>query len=457
MSAAVAQPTLGRRLIRGGLFALMGKALALPLGLATTMLLARLLEPAALGAYFLAMSLIGLLAILAQVGLARPMVKLVAAARATGRPAAARHAVGIAITTTFLGSIALALVLLLGPGALLAGALAGGQRLGDVLPLIALAAFAFALIDLAAETLRGLHDLGPASLLTDSLSQRLLATVAFALIFAVAGTLRLEGALLVMAIAACLVAIFACWLVWRRLRTLKPEGARFSTREILAHGPPFLFVRINLWLLGGADLWALGFCRPGEEVALYGAAARLAVLVGVPLLICNAVVAPVIAELHARGDAANLERSARAGATLGFIPTLAAALLFWLFGGPLLGALLGETYRAAAPLLTILLVGQVVRVACGSCAITLTMTGHQRDVMTIGIVVSLLTVLALALAAPAYGATGVALVATGSIVLHNLAMTLAVRRRLGVVTLPTVAPARLVELMGSVQRSLKRA
>ena len=70
---------LGERLVSGASWAFLGRMLALPVGLLSTMLLARLLSPADLGAYFLAFSLANLLAILAQLGLGRPMVKLIAA------------------------------------------------------------------------------------------------------------------------------------------------------------------------------------------------------------------------------------------------------------------------------------------------------------------------------------------------------------------------------------------
>lgn len=458
-SGAVRGPrgSLRQRLVRGASWALIGRVLGIPTGLVIAVLLSRLLEPAALGAYFLAMSLIGLGTVLGQLGLGRPMVKLVPAALATARPAAARHAVLVAFTATAAASLVLALLLVAPPGVWLAEALDDGGHLASALPLIAITMVVFALIDLAAETFRGFEDLRLASFLTNGLAQRLLATVGFAALF-LAGTAATLGAVFAITLTAALVvALVTAVLLSGRVRLLPAAGERWPTREVLAQGPSFMVIRLNLWLLAGADLWALGFFRASDEVGMYGAAARLAVLVGVPLLVCNAVVAPIAAELHARGRSADLEQAARSSATVSVIAAGAASLGFWVFGAPLLGLLLGEPYRAAAPLLAILTLGQLVRVALGPAAIVLTMTAHQRAVMLVGIAVSLLTLVALAVLAPRFGGLGVAWTITGSIIVHSLILAVLVRRRLGILTVAASRPRDLAFLTTTLLRTLRGA
>ncbi|MGH6886358.1 MAG: lipopolysaccharide biosynthesis protein, partial [Geminicoccales bacterium] len=163
---------LTRRLVRGGGWALLARAVALPVGLLQAMLLTRILTPAEVGAYFLAISLIGVLAILAQVGMSRPMVKMVASALATERPRAARHAIRVALLVTLAGGVLLALALAAGLGEGLSAMLEDGDALRRVLPIIAAMVLAFALIDVVAETLRGFHDLRAASAFGDYLAQR---------------------------------------------------------------------------------------------------------------------------------------------------------------------------------------------------------------------------------------------------------------------------------------------
>jgi O-antigen/teichoic acid export membrane protein len=447
------RPGLARRLVRGGAWALLGRSLGLPAGLTTAVLLARLLSPAEVGGYFLAMSLITIAAFFAQLGMARPVVKLVASALATGRPEAARHTIRVALLTTLAGGAVLALLIADGPGMWLASMLRDGDLLGRVLPLVALLVVAYALVDLMAESLRGFHDLRAASFLGDGLAQRLLLAVVLATLWASAAPLDLATVLELSLVNSALVLLLAGAVLGLRLKALPRHGARFRTREILEHGPPFLAVRLNVWLLAGADLWILGIFRSAEEVAIYGVASRMALLVGIPLLVVNATLAPAIAELYSRGERARLQAALRAAATLSTIVSIAVLAVFALLGQALLEVAFGPAYAGSFVILVVLGLGQLVNVACGSCTLALTMTGHQRDVLVIATLAAALTFAALFLVAPAFGAPGVAAVIATSLALYNVALALAVRRRLG---LTSWAAADRLHLAGLL-RDLRQA
>ncbi len=443
--SSVAAPSPGhllrRRLLRGGGWALLGRALALPAGLALAMLLARLLPPAELGAYFLATSLVALLAIVAQGGLARPMVKLVATALATDRPQAARRAVHVALAVTVLGGAILGAAIATGPGRLLAGALRDGAILVPVLRAIGALVLLYALIDLCVETLRGFHDLRAASLLGDTLAQRLLLMAVLVVAWITAVPIGLAEVLTATVLCATAVGALALLLLRRRLRAIGRHGEPWRDLEVLRHGPPFMLVRLNLWLLAGADLWILAMFRPSEEVALYGAASRLALLVGIPLTICNAALAPMLAELHSQKRLDRLEKVVRATATISALPALCLVGLFALFGAQALELVFTSTYARGYAIVVLLALGQWLHVAFGSCAITLTMTGHQRDVVLAGIATSIGTVLGYAALAPDYGAVGVALITALSLAFYNLLLAWIARRRLGIRTWATLSPA----------------
>ena len=438
-----ASAAIGRRLLRGGGWALFGRALALPVGLALAMLLARLLPPAELGAYFLATSLVALLVIVAQGGLARPMVKLVAAALATDRPEAARRAVRLAFVVTVLGGAIIGVAVADGPGRLLTGALRDGAVLQPVLWAIGALVLIAALVDLCVESLRGFHDLRSASLLGDTLAQRLLLIIGLMVAWLAARPIGLWDVLAAAVLCAAVVLVAALLLLRRRLAAIGRHGAPWRDRDVLRHGPPFMLVRLNLWLLAGADLWILALFRPPEEVALYGAASRLALLVGIPLTICNAALAPMVAEFHSQGRLDRLEKVVRATATLSALPALALVGLFALFGAEALELVYTSAYAEGYAIVVVLALGQWLHVVFGSCAISLTMTGHQRDVMLAGIATSVGTVLGYAAAAPGYGALGVALVTAASLAAYNLVLAWLARKRLGISTWVTVSPVAL--------------
>ncbi|MGH6946595.1 MAG: lipopolysaccharide biosynthesis protein [Kiloniellales bacterium] len=434
---------LTRRLVRGGGWALLARTVALPIGLLQAMLLTRILTPAEVGAYFLAISLIGLLAILAQGGMSRPMVKMVASALATERPRAARHAIRVALLVTLAGGVLLALALAAGLGEGLSAMLEDGDALRRVLPIIAAMVLAFALIDVVAETLRGFHDLRAASAFGDYLAQR-------AALLLVLGTIWLAGwpadltTVLAAALAAAVLMLsLALGQLRRQLGKIGRHGARWRTAEVLGHGLPFLLMRLNFWFSAGADLWVLGMFRPPEEVAIYGAASRLAVIVGTPLAVSNAVLAPVIAELHSRGERTRLEKVMRAAATLGVLPSLLLATLFFALGDQILSIAFTEAYAEGRLVVVILAIGHLVNVLFGSCALALTMTGHQRDVVVVSALAGLVTVVAFYLVAPAYGAPGVALAAALALIFYNVVLAGIVRWRLRMITWGTFSPSSL--------------
>ena len=245
--------------------------------------------------------------------------------------------------------------------------------------------------------------------------------------------------MLVLALLAALAVLaLAAWLVRRRLRALPRRGAPFGTGEILRHGAPFVLVRLNVWFTAGADIWVLGMFRPPEEVAVYGAASRLALVAGAPLMVCNAVLAPTIADLYSRKQIERLEKVVRAAATMAAVPSALVVLALLLVGDRLLALLFTDAYRAGYPVVVCLALGQWVNVAFGSCAISLTMTGHQRDVMIASTVAAATTVVGFYLVAP-YGAVAVAGVVSASLVLYNLIVALIARRRLGIMTWTTLS------------------
>jgi O-antigen/teichoic acid export membrane protein len=446
---------LPQRLIRGGGWVLLGRAVALPVGLLQAMLLARVLVPADVGAYFLAISLVIPLAIVSQLGLSRPMVKLVASALALERPNAARHAIRVAIPTTLIVGGLLALGVADGPGRWLTSLLHDGERLRAALPILALMGLSFALIDLMAETLRGFHDLRAASAFGDFLVQRLLLVLALAMLWFWAWPAEVGDVLILALIAALAVLALAAWLVRRRLRALPRHGAPFGTGEILRHGAPFMLVRLNVWITAGADLWVLGMFRPPEEVAVYGAASRMALLAGIPLMVCNAVLAPTVADLYSRRQIERLEKVVRAAATMAAAPSALVVLMFVLFGDRLLALLFTDAYRAGYPVVVCLALGQWVNVAFGSCAISLTMTGHQRDVMIASTATAAATIVGFYLVAP-YGTLAVAGVVSGSLVFYNVIVSLIARRRLGIRTWTTLSLDAFRRFATELRRALGR-
>jgi O-antigen/teichoic acid export membrane protein len=434
---------LGQRLLRGGSWAMLGKVLTMPVALGLAVVLARVLSPAELGGYFLATSFAAFLIILVQLGLGRAMIKLVAGALATDRPALALRAIRIGATTFVVAAVTVVALMLTPPGAMLLGLLEDGQQLIVYLPWIALIVAGLATTDFAAEILRGFHDLRSASLLADQLLQRLLLVLLLVVLWALGTRVELGLVLGLAALTAALAATLGIVIVMRHRRLLERQPASGKDGpgvwEVLRQGPPFLLMRLNFWLLTGAGIWVLGMYRPAEEVAVYGAAAYLALLVQAPTVAINNVLMPVASELLSRRDNSLLERVARGAAGVAGLPSFALALLLLFAGGFVLGLAFGPAYAAGHMMVAILALGRCTGVALGPCPILLTMSDHQRDVAIVMTVTSLATLLGLIAVAPTYGGVGIALVVAVAIVVQSLVLAWLTYQRLQIAVWPELS------------------
>jgi O-antigen/teichoic acid export membrane protein len=68
-------------------------------------------------------------------------------------------------------------------------------------------------------------------------------------------------------------------------------------REILSVSWPMWVTNITLFVGTQTDIWIVGAFRSQEEVAIYGAAVKLVLMVALPLQIVSTVVPPLITEM----------------------------------------------------------------------------------------------------------------------------------------------------------------
>ena len=152
------------------------------------------------------------------------------------------------------------------------------------------------------------------------------------------------------------------------------------------------------------------------------------------LLIIDAVVPPFIAEMHAKKKKKELEHSLRVTATIAGIPSFLVVIILIFFAGPILGLIYGDYYREGAIALTILSLGQLVRVWSGSCGMVLMMTGHQTRMMAITICCGLLTAAIAVSLIRSYSFIGVASATAFGTMTQSLLMVFSVKQKIGLWT-----------------------
>ncbi|MCZ6619935.1 MAG: polysaccharide biosynthesis C-terminal domain-containing protein [Gammaproteobacteria bacterium] len=176
----------------------------------------------------------------------------------------------------------------------------------------------------------------------------------------------------------------------------------------------------------------LGIFGTEAQTGLFRVSENIASLLAISLLVVNAVIAPYITRLHAIGNMQELERIARGTARVALAFTLPAFFIVLFAGEWLLGFLFGESYTSAFPALVILLIGQVVNVACGSVGLLLNMTGHEKISMNALAMALALNLILGAVLIPGYGAVGAAIGASVSTIVWNVLLAVRTRKLLGI-------------------------
>ncbi len=440
--------SLKRRLLSGSTWALGGKVGASAIGLLTNALLARMLSPSEFGAYFLALSVISLGAVVGALGLPKAAIRFIAESAAVDRLGRARRAVYTVFGLGVLGSLGVGLAYWLLVGDLVGRYLFHSATLVGVTGLMAGWIAISVMQEITAETFRGFHDIRAATLLgglatggkSGGIAMRVLLLLCLLLVgfqsgFRSGGT-DLKTVMLISLGAGSVSVLLGAGLLRAKVARLGSRGDddALSPGEVLRDAMPTLGISLTAFVLLSADLWILGALGSQQEVAVYGATSRLVALVAMPLLVTNLVLPPIVAEMYAQGETVKLERTLRAFSTLAGAPSLLVLLGFMLLGGQTLGLVYGDFYRSGVTVLVLLSAAKMIAVWSGSCGAVLQFTGHQASMLRINVLTSPIFIIGALMVARDYGSVGVASVAAATTVLQNVAMVLVAKRKTGMWT-----------------------
>lgn len=230
--------------------------------------------------------------------------------------------------------------------------------------------------------------------------------------------------------AAGALAVAGFWVSQAVAADVRDTAPDYRTGYWVRASLPLMLMATMQVLTKQTDTAMLGALAGTDQAGLYFPVARMSELAAFGLMSANAIVAPMISELHTRGDRPRLQRLLTLAAIGTSAITLAAVAAFWLLGERVLG-LFGPAFPAAYPALMTLLGGQTVNALCGPVGFLMTMTGHQNRASLVLVGGALLNVVLNAALIPAYGLTGAATATAISTAAWNLWMLLEVVRRHG--------------------------
>jgi O-antigen/teichoic acid export membrane protein len=397
------------------------------LAFATQLVLARLLPAAEFGALFYTFAWAEVLGMIAPLGYDKLLIRELARQRHAGHWGLAHGILRCAARWTSLG-VLVAVAVALGFGLSLRGQL--DPALIPVFWMTALLVPVRAWVNLRHGALLGLSR-PVAGLMATSVTYSL----AFLVLVGLARLLAPER--LDAFVAAC--AALLAWLVSLALadaqtRARMAEGARapaeFRAREWIREALPMMLIVGMALLTLKADLILLGALRGAEEAGVYVTAASLAHLVRLGIVAVNPALAPLAVNAQASGSERELEAVARSATRLAFVPALVCAAALLVFGRWAL-ALFQPEFVAGYGALVILALGFLVVSTMGPVETILLMKNQQRLAAASAVGACVLNLTLNATLIPMLGMRGAALATALSMIAWAVAMSLAVRRRLG--------------------------
>lgn len=409
-----------------------GRFVALPAGAAANVLIARTLQPGDVGAYFVIVNLVGIVALISMLGLNQGVVRGVSEAMTRGRPAAAGGVVKTSLKVTAVASLALGIAYLF-VGHAVSRHLFGSTSIADASAWIALFIPLTAFRLLVPEAFRGFNDIKWATILGDAATNVTLAVALTTIVLGGWQTTLTQVLVISIALAGVLV-VLSMGRLGNKLRPLgvDPGGAR----TLLWISLPLLATNLSWNLMVQIDTIVLGAFRSGADVAYYVAGSRLAALLLVPLLIGMSFLAPLITELWTQRRFHDLERLLRMTAAATGLASGLGLLALALLGRWALTFLFGGYYSRGSTVLLVLAASSFLASMGGYCGLALMMAGEQMAAMVITMFVAVVTIAGTLLAADTAGALGVAIAMACGVSLQSVLTFVAVRARLGIWAYP---------------------
>lgn len=215
------------------------------------------------------------------------------------------------------------------------------------------------------------------------------------------GSLSVSGGFVIAALVA-----FAAG--WRHLRPFRQATSRrFEHREWLKIGFAMLLATSAFVLLNQIDTILLGTMRSEAEVGAYNSAYRIAMVLGLPMIALQAVVASRISKAHAEGrlsDVRAIGRWVSLRATM-----IVGPMCIGLFVGrqPLL-AMFGESFVVASTALIVMTIAQLFNAWTGPTGYLLHLTGRQNRLALLAVFACIANTAGNLLLIPRFGMEGAA-------------------------------------------------
>jgi O-antigen/teichoic acid export membrane protein len=379
---------------------------------------ARRLGAEALGVFTLGMTMVGFLGVFNALGLPQSAVRFVALYKATGNNDALRSFMAHAIGLLLIANLVLGAVLLTA-GPWVAQHIYHTPMLVQFLPLFVLLMLSAALTGFFGQVLQGYKDVSRRTVITNFIGTPLMMVLSVILIELGFG---LRGYISAQVASGAVVFILLTVVVWHLTPAAARRRAGAVTKlegQVVFFGAAAFGVGLLEFLLAQVDKVLIGAYINAKQVGIYSVAMAIVAFVPVALQSVNQIFSPTIADLHARGEQALLARLFQTLTKWILGLTLPLATVVIVFSKPLM-QMFGHDFEVGWIVLVIGTLGQLINCAVGSVGYLLLMSGNQKRLVKIQMVMATVVVALNVALIPAMGIMGAAIASAVTNGLSNL-------------------------------------
>jgi O-antigen/teichoic acid export membrane protein len=434
---------VGSRLRDSALWVAIGRTLGIGITAALGIVLPRLMGKEDYANFRVILTIIVCSVIVGSCGMNGALVRILAENLALGRPRRAKTGLRHGALVVLLSSVVVAILVTVGLHFWgLEHAKIPASWMVVVATAVAIVLLAWQQV--AAETLRGLHEFRWSSILSGGQFGGPVSNILFLLMLVIlvfTSSATFEYTLLTFVAAFVITAPLTLVVLLRTARRVisgvspaeDMDDHATSYRDVITLGVPLSVVALLAWITSQSDILYCDWYCNKSDVALYAVSRQLTVLIAMPLQMVNLTIISTIPDLKARGLTSELQRVVR-WAALAAVPSMVAGVALIFAARPVLKLLYGADYVDADQLVAIMTVGQILLVCAGSGAIALAMTGFHN----VALAISALSAATLLILGPVvtshFGAPGLAMLSTGVVILECGLQWLCTRRLIGVWT-----------------------
>ena len=226
-----------------------------------------------------------------------------------------------------------------------------------------------------------------------------------------------------------LIALIVSASLWKKIFNTNLKQS-IKIVQIIKQGWPMLLITSGGLLLLWSDILILGFFGTADELGVYSAASRVVGATSLILVVINSITAPKYATLYKESDITGLKKLSRNSFRVSLFIGLISTAIIIIFSGWIL-KIFGDEFIAGVNILIILSFGQACNVSLGSTSYLLSMTGKEKIMKKIMISTAIINIILSVLLFQIFGAYGIALSTTISIIIWKFWSLIEVKKHLG--------------------------